>query len=220
MNLKRKNLSHNEKKIAHNIGMYFITDSIITKTSVISQVNQALNAGVRIIQYREKSLPTIELYNQAMKLKKLINGKAILIINDRIDICLAVDADGVHLGSDDIPYADARRILGSKIIGLSTHNINEAINAESLGADYISIGPIFPTMTKHNHQEPVGTDMITDISKRIKIPFIAIGGINKNNIQDVLNAGARNVAIISDIVTKIDITKEIKSFELKCKSRI
>ena len=93
-----------------NFDIYFITDSSLTKTPVISQVKQALNSGVKILQYREKKLSTLEMYKSAMDIKKLTNGKAIFIINDRIDICLAVDADGVHLGDDDIPYLYARKL--------------------------------------------------------------------------------------------------------------
>lgn len=201
-----------DKKEIENLGLYFITDSTITKTPVISQVKQAIDGGIKIIQYREKNLPTLEMYNQAKEIRKLTKNKAIFVVNDRIDICLAVNADGVHLGKDDIPYSEARKLLKDKIIGLSTHNIQEALHAEKLGADYISIGPIFATNTKPNHQKPVGIKTIKELSKKIKFPFVAIGGINGNNIKDVVNAGAKNVAMISALVTKKDIANEIKKF--------
>ena len=196
-----------------NFDIYFITDSSLTKTPVISQVKQALNSGVKILQYREKKLSTLEMYKSAMDIKKLTNGKAIFIINDRIDICLAVDADGVHLGDDDIPYLYARKLLRKKIIGLSTHNLEEALFSEKIGADYISIGPIYPTTTKPKHKSPVGTEIIKEISKKIKIPYVAIGGINETNIEVVLSAGAKNVAMISAILTKKDIKKELRKYQ-------
>src|SRR3989338_6322364 len=137
------------KKNLNKIGLYFITDSRLTKKSVLDDVKAAIKAGVKIIQYREKEKPTRLMYNEAKEIKELCDKKNVLfIINDRIDICQAVNADGVHLGSEDMPYKEARKLLRNKIIGLTVHNVKEAIEAEKLGADYIGVSPIFETKTK------------------------------------------------------------------------
>ena len=194
-----------------SLGLYFITDSTLTKIPVEEQVKPALKAGVKVIQYREKNLSTKEMYEQAIKIRNLTKGKAIFIINDRIDICMAVNADGVHLGKNDIPYVYARRILPEKIIGLSTHNLQEALHAEKIGADYIAIGPIFPTETKKDHEKPVGIGNLKEISERIKTPLVAIGGINHANLKEVLSTGIKNFVMISAIIKNENIEENIKA---------
>jgi len=202
------------KEKLNDIDLYFITDSRLTGRTVLEDVGSVIHAGVKIIQYREKDLTTREMIDEAGKISRLCRENDVLfIINDRVDIALAVDADGVHLGNEDMPYEAARRILGNtKIIGLTVHDVGEAIEAERIGADYIGISPIFETTTKPDAGTPAGIDLIKYIKKAVKIPFVAIGGINQDNIKSVLEAGARSIAVISAIVTKDDVEKECKKF--------
>ncbi len=197
-----------------NIDLYFITDSKLTKKTVLKDVESALKAGVKIIQYREKDKNTQDMVKEAGEIKKLCKKSgAMLVINDRVDIALAVDADGVHLGNEDMPFRIARKILGSnKIIGLTVHNIKEALKAERKGADYIGISPVFETRTKPDAGMPSGIKFVREVKEKIKIPPVAIGGINKNNIEEVLKAGAKSVAIISAIVASSDVEKKCSEF--------
>ncbi|MEK7398854.1 MAG: thiamine phosphate synthase [Candidatus Poribacteria bacterium] len=197
-----------------NIGLYFITDRNLTKKTIISDVISAINAGVKIIQYREKELSTREMYQEAKAIREITKDKGtILIINDRIDIALAVNADGVHIGQDDMPFEIAKEILGAdKIIGLTVHNAEEAILAEKLGADYLGVSPIFSTTTKKDAGKPAGLELIKKVKENVKTPLVAIGGINYDNIDEVLKAGIRNVAVISAIVTKDDVESECSKF--------
>ena len=175
-----------------------ITDS---KRDVIEDVKIAIDNGIKIIQLRDKVNNKETILETAKQLRELTKQKGvILIINDHIDIAKEVDADGVHLGQDDTPIEEARNLLNNKIIGISCHSLKQAIKAEKDGADYIGIGPIFKTQTK-DYQE-IGSNIITNVKNSIKIPFIAIGGIDKDNIDEVLNAGATRVAIISALLNK------------------
>ena len=202
-----------------NIGLYFITDRNLTRKTVIADVISAINAGVKIIQYREKELSTREMYREAKAIREITKDKGtILIINDRIDIALAVNADGVHIGQDDMPFEIAKGILGAdKIIGLTVHNVDEAILAEKLGADYLGVSPIFSTTTKKDAGKPAGLELIKKIRENVKTPLVAIGGINYDNVDEVLKAGSRNVAVISAIITKDDVENECKKFIRKIK---
>ena len=202
-----------------NFGLYFITDSRLTRKNAVDDAKAAINAGVKVIQYREKEKHTMHMVDEARKIKELCMGKNILfLINDRIDVALAVDADGIHLGQEDMPYANARKLLGTKkIIGMSAHSFKDALQNQKLGADYTSIGPIYYTATKKDAKEPIGLDSIRKLKNKLKIPFVAIGGINESNIDDVLKAGARNVAVISAIVSKENVEERVKFFIKKIK---
>ena len=163
-----------------DIGFYFITDSKLSKNKIFSDVENALKAGCRIIQYREKKKSTKDMINEAKLLKKICDSRAIFLVDDRVDVALAVDADGVHIGQEDIPLETARKLLGNdKIIGLTVHNLEEAIKAEKLGVDYVGLAPIFKTYTKENVCKPIGTEMIEIVRKNVSIPIVAVGGINK-----------------------------------------
>jgi len=198
----------------NEIDLYFITDSKLTKKNILEDIEAALRAGVKIIQYREKEKETKYMIEEAAKIKKLCKeNSALFLINDRVDICLAVDADGVHLGQDDMPYLTARTLLGNeKVIGLTTHNLEEAIQAEYLGADYIGVSPIFETKTKPNARKPAGLKFLKDVKNKIRIPYVAVGGINESNIRDVLATGTKYVAIVSAILTKENVEEECKKF--------
>ena len=198
----------------NDFGLYFITDSKLTKKTIIDDVKSAINGGVKVIQYREKYASTKQMMEEAKEIKKLCQkNKVIFLVNDRIDIALAVDADGVHIGQDDMPYETARRLLGkNKIIGLSAHDVEESVKAEKSGADYIGLGPIFSTNTKADAGRACGTEMISKVKEHVKIPIIAIGGINESTINEVLKAGAKNIAIISAVLSKDDVEQSIRGF--------
>ena len=207
----------------NDIDFYFVTDSELSKNKIFSDVEDALNAGCKIIQYREKNKSTKEMIEEGKHLKKLCYGKAIFLVNDRIDIALATDADGIHIGQEDIPIQIARMLLGkNKIIGLTVHNSQEAIKAEKLGANYIGLAPIFKTGTKEDARNPIGTKMIEIVRKSVSLPIVAVGGINKNNVKEVIESGADSVVSIYAILKSNDIFHEVNEFiEIikECKSK-
>jgi len=195
-------------------GYYFITDEKLSRAGIVSDVKSALSAGVKLIQYRNKEATTKQMYKEALKLKSLCKDKATFLINDRLDIALAVNADGVHLGNDDLPYRVARKLLGkNKIIGLTVHSLKEANIAQKLGADYIGVSPIFATRTKSNAGKPAGIESIKEMKKRVTLPIFAIGGIDLLNAKCVIGAGADGLCAMSAVVTKQDVKKEIKKFQ-------
>ncbi len=166
----------------------------------------ALAAGIRFFQYRNKSGPARTIYETARVLSSIAKSTgALFIVNDRADIAAACGANGVHLGQDDLPLKDARKLLGKNmLIGISTHSRKQAREAEQAGADYIGFGPIFKTATK-DAGETQGCSRLSDIKKSVSIPVVAIGGITLDNVQDVINAGADGVAVISAILSAPDI---------------
>ena len=194
-------------------GFYFITDSFLTRKGNIADVKEAVQVGVAAVQYRNKKASNKEAFAEVLEIKKACKGIP-LIINDRVDLALAVDADGVHLGENDMPYEIARRILGDKkVIGLSIRNVEEARQAQSLGADYIGVGSIFSTTTKADAGSPVGVDVVQEIKKVCNLPVVAIGGITRENAKEVVNAGADCIVAISQTVGKDNIREEIKYFQ-------
>lgn len=172
-----------------------------------------ISGGAKIVQYRDKEISKKEFYEEAKRLKNIANDAGvILIINDYVDVAKEIDADGVHLGQEDMLPNEARKILGNdKIIGVSTHNLDEAIKAEQDGATYINVGPIFKTNTKKNVTAPVGIEMFKLISNQIKIPISVMGGINHNNIKQVVQAGAKIIAVVSAVVSSDDIAQAVKT---------
>jgi len=194
-------------------GFYFITGSELSRAGNLSDVKSAVAAGVKVVQYRNKHASTKEMYQEALKLKLICKGITFLI-NDRVDIAQAVGANGVHLGGSDLPYKIARKLLGkSKIIGLTVHSLTEAIIAQRLGANYISVGPIFATKTKSNALAPRGVGLIKEIKKHVCLPIVAIGGINLSNAKDIIQAGADGLCAISAVVTKPGVGREIEKFQ-------
>lgn len=207
-----------KKSKLKEIDFYLVTDSELSKKGILNDVEMALEAGCKIIQYREKNKETKHMVEEALELKILCEDRAILLINDRIDVALAVDADGVHIGQDDMPIEIAQRLLGShKIIGLTVHNVEEAIEAEKKGADYVGLSPIFMTGTKKDAGEACGTPMITEVKKHISIPVVVIGGINSENIIEVMKAGADSAIAISDVVTSDDVFEKVTELRQKLK---
>jgi thiamine-phosphate diphosphorylase len=192
-------------------GICFITDRTHTTVSVYDMVSAVLEAGILFIQYREKEKTRRQIYEEAVRLRELTRSfNAVFIVNDHADIALAVDADGVHLGQEDLPLQEARRIMGNCIIGISTHNITQAVEAEAGGADYIGFGPIFHTKTK-DAGSPKGVDIIRTIQQNVSIPVVAIGGILLENVSDVLQTGADAVAVATAICEG-DIGRNAHSF--------
>ncbi len=193
-------------------GLYLILDpSVAGSRSLTDLVRTALETGVRLFQLRMKTTKTRAFYEAAAALCQLVQkGRGTFIVNDRCDVALAVGADGVHLGQDDLPLADARAILGSgKLIGISTHNLNQAIQAEAGGADYIGFGPIFPTATKENPDPVVGMAGLCEVRDKVRIPIVAIGGITAKNVADVRAAGADCCAVVSAVLSAADPAKAI-----------
>ncbi len=214
---KEIQLSLYRKNLASKLGLYIITDKKIAGKPNEKIVKEALKGGSDVIQLRDKNLSYKKLLGEAKKIRAIIpKNKAVFIVNDNVDIALFSDADGVHLGKDDLPVKEARKILGEdKIIGMSCDNVKEAIKAEKEGADYISLGPIFPTTTKKDIPSPLGVKVIRKTKKKISIPIVAIGGINEKNIREVLKAGADSIAIISAVLKYGNMSARVKSFKKK-----
>ncbi|MBI5188120.1 MAG: thiamine phosphate synthase [Nitrospirae bacterium] len=193
-------------------GLCFITDRRSGDLTYEEMCLAVLRSGVKWIQYRDKDRTRGEFYNEALMLRRVTRDfNAILVINDHSDIAIAVDADGVHLGQDDLPLKEARRIMGrDRIIGISTHSLEQAIEAERGGADYIGFGPLFHTITK-DAGAPRGISMLREVKEKVHIPVIAIGGINLTNLESVLDAGADAIAVATGIL-KGDITENTNRF--------
>ncbi len=193
-------------------GLCFITDRKSCNLTCEEMVMRALKAGVKWIQYREKEKSRREIYEESVRLRKLIKDfQAVFIVNDHPDIAYAVDADGVHLGQDDIPLKEARKVIGDKkLIGISTHTLEEAIDAEDGGANYIGFGPVFFTTTKEAGP-PKGIELLREIKGKVKIPVVAIGGITLENVRSVLETGVDAVAVASAILTG-NIENNVKAF--------
>ncbi|MFC1504423.1 thiamine phosphate synthase [Spirochaetota bacterium] len=193
------------------IDLYPVTcEALSNGRSNIEILKNVIAGGAKIIQLREKELCKRELYEQALIFRKLTKEKGLLlIINDHLDIALAVDADGVHLGRDDLPTEAARRIAPECIIGRSTHSLEQALKEAEDGADYINIGPIFHTGTKE-HETALGVEIIRQVRQKVKAPFTVMGGINAENIKDVLKCGAERIAMVSCITASEDIAAQVK----------
>lgn len=192
-----------KKKLLKSSRLYVILDRKISGHRDISHtVARIKDSGADIIQLRDKESKKESIVRDAFLLRKLLsNSRALFIVNDYLDVAKIVGSDGLHLGQDDASLKTARKILGpDKIIGVSCHNLNQAIKAQEDGADYIGIGPIFPTSTKNPSTKPIGLDLIGELKGRLTIPFFAIGGINEDNINKVLSAGAKKVAMCSAIL--------------------
>jgi len=172
-------------------------------------------AGVTLVQYRNKRGSTLEILSQARELKRVIGTRVQLIMNDRADLCLAAGFDGVHLGQDDFSAWGARQVLGEdKIIGFSTHNLEQAMAAEADVADYIAIGPIFATRSKTKPDPVVGLAGLKEVRKRVRKPLVAIGGISRSNCQQVIAAGADSVAVIAELVDTSGESPRMRAEEL------
>lgn len=170
-----------------------------------------LKGGAKIIQLREKHWSKKDLYDLAIEFRKLTSSfDALLIINDHVDVALASEADGVHLGQEDLPVWAARKLATELIIGASSHSLKEALKAQKDGADYVNIGPIFPTKTKADADRFLGPAAIVEIGPQLTVPFTTMGGITQDNIHRVLKAGARRVAMVTGITQAANITERVQ----------
>jgi thiamine-phosphate pyrophosphorylase len=196
-------------------GYYFITDSKLSRAGNENDVRTAVSCGVKVVQYRNKNAETRLMYEEAVQLREICRDSgSIFLINDRIDIALAAEADGVHLGQSDLPCLTARKLLGvEKIIGVTVHNLAEALSAENMRADYLGVSPIFQTATKPDAGKPAGISLIEEIRARVDIPLIAIGGINHCNAGEVVRAGADGLCAISCVVARENVKEEITKFQ-------
>jgi thiamine-phosphate pyrophosphorylase len=194
-------------------GYYFITDSTLSRAGNINDVMRAIECKVRVVQYRRKGAQTRQMHDEAIQLREICRD-TVFLINDRVDIALSSEADGVHLGQEDMPCRTARRLLGpEKIIGITVHDLAEALEAQESGADYLGVSPIFKTATKPDAGKPSGIALIEEIREMVDIPLIAIGGIDHSNAPQVIRAGADGLCAISCVVTKENVAEEIRRFQ-------
>ncbi len=182
-----------------------ITEVFCAGRSSLEVLGAVLEAGVTLIQFREKDLDDGRMYDRARAFRRLTRkADALLIIDDRIDVALAVEADGVHLGRHDLPISVARKLAPDMIIGASSHNVEQAREAERAGASYVNIGPIYPTETKLKTASPLGPQIVEEVSREVGIPVTCMGGIKIENIAEVLAHGARHPALVTAVTAHPD----------------
>ena len=194
--------------------IYCLTDSgLCLGRPTVDVVDAMLQAGARIIQYREKEKKAGEMLRECLELRRMTReAGACFIVNDHVDIAMLCDADGVHIGQEDLPVGEVRRLVGpDRAIGLSTHSPEQAMAAVAAGVDYIGVGPIFATKTKKDVCDPVGYAYLDWVVTHLDIPFVAIGGIKLHNIGEVAAHGARCCALVSEIVGAVDIVAQVQT---------
>ena len=200
-----------------NLRLYLVTDEacLPPDRNLFDAVEEALHAGVTLVQYREKNGPGKGMLEKARRLIELCHSYNVsLIVNDRLDVALLSGADGVHLGQDDIPVAEARRLAGEDfLIGATAHNVQEALAAEAAGADYLGCGAVFATHTKKD-TVPLGLDGLQAIRQAVRIPIAGIAGITLDNYRLVLDTGANGIAVVSAILGAPDISDVVTKLKL------
>jgi thiamine-phosphate diphosphorylase len=204
---------YNKTNLRQNMCIYAITDRTwLNGRTLSSQVEAAIKGGAGIIQLREKHMDKADIIKEALEIKKVCEKYNVpLIINDSVEIAIEVDADGVHLGQDDMDIKKARQLLGEdKIIGVSAHNVSEAVNAWKQGADYLGSGAVFATGSKDN-VTPLAHEELKNICMSVPIPVVAIGGINEANVTQLSETGISGVAVISAIFAKADIEQATRN---------
>lgn len=201
--------------------LYVITgEQFHPNRPLLEVMKEALEGGADFIQLRDKKSTKKQILEKAKALRELTHQYNVpFIVNDHIDVAIAVGADGVHLGQDDLPLPEARKIMGDKIIGISTHSIDQARIAEKEGADYIGVGPIFPTKTKEDVVDPVTLTYLKEVVNEIQIPYVPIGGIKLHNVDEVLDAGGKCVCVVSEVVGSSDVKGTCEAFIEKIKAR-
>ncbi|HKP13592.1 MAG TPA: thiamine phosphate synthase [Blastocatellia bacterium] len=194
--------------------LYPLTDTRLAGRTHAEQVERLAAGGATLVQLREKHASPREFFEEARKAIEVARALGVLlIINDRLDIALAVGADGVHLGQDDLPIERARELMGaSRIVGYSTHNVRQALEADSTSADYVAVGPVFRTTTKANPDPVVGPELIRELRPRLTKPLVGIGGITLDKAPAVIAAGADSVAVIADLYAAGDITARTRLY--------
>lgn len=202
-------------------GLYVILDpSVCLGRSLAAVLTAAAEAGGRLFQYRNKAASMKEAYTEALTLRKLAAELDVtFIVNDRCDLALAVEADGVHLGQTDLPYAHARKIMGpDKIIGISTHNDAQVLGAERLKPNYIGFGPIFKPASKLDHDPVVGLEGLIRIRELTSLPVFAIGGIQPEQVADIMRAGANGIAVLSAVLSASDVGLAVRDLLARTKA--
>lgn len=205
------------KKLDKILALYLVTARYDWKEEdFLNKVKEACKSGVTLVQLREKECSTREYYELAQKVKTITDTYQIpLIIDDRVDICLAVDASGVHIGADELPVEVVRKLIGKdKILGVTAKTVERALEAEQHGADYLGVGAIYPTTTKVITQ-PTSIDTLREIATTVSIPIVAIGGIKENNMEPLKGTGIAGVAIVSEIMKAKDIKQKCHSLRKK-----
>lgn len=179
----------------------------------ITVVKEMIDAGIKVIQYREKDKKTGEKYAECVKIREMTRENGVtFIVNDDVDLALMTGADGIHIGQEDFPIEAVRRLTGNEmIIGISTHSPEQARDAVKRGADYIGVGPIYRTFTKKDVCDPVGLEYLDFVVKNLDLPFVAIGGIKETNVAEVIERGARCVAMVTEIVAAENIKEKTKA---------
>lgn len=193
--------------------LYGITASAFSNgRDNVTVVGAMIDAGIRIIQYREKDLSGLEMYRECQAIRQMTAGAGVLfIVNDHIDLALAVDADGVHIGQDDMPPDAVRSLIGpERILGISTHSPEQAQAAIKAGADYLGVGPLYKTYTKKDVCDPVGLDYLKYAVENVNIPFVAIGGIKRHNLETVLDQGGKLLALVTEITEAENIGERVR----------
>jgi thiamine-phosphate pyrophosphorylase len=195
--------------------LYLVTDPVLHRgRGVMSTCEEALRAGVRFIQLRDKTASTRAFFDSALELRNLCRQySSYFVVNDRIDVAMAAGADGVHLGQNDMPILQARRLMGPKaVIGVSVRTVEEALDAMNSGADYIAANLVFPTETKTDIKEPLGISMVQKLSCACSLPLIAIGGITPENTELMIRAGCSGVAVVTAIMNAESPGLEVEKF--------
>jgi thiamine-phosphate pyrophosphorylase len=211
----------NKKELLSNVRLYVIADKVICgKRDIEEVVSQAIEGGAGMIQFRDKESDDKEFNKIALRLSKICKNRGVpFIVNDRVEIALKTDADGVHLGEEDLSISEARSMLGpNKMIGKTARSVQEAIGAEEEGADYVGLGPIFHTNSKHI-DKPIGVEIIETAEKNLKIPVFPIGGINLSNLNQVIHAGCKRIAVISAVVLSEDVKSSAANLVERLKTR-
>ncbi|HRX14946.1 MAG TPA: thiamine phosphate synthase [Spirochaetota bacterium] len=196
-----------------DFGLYVIITDPDYPVSKITEICVKYNVGM--LQLREKELCDKELLKTLELMLSITKGSSTkVVINDRVDLAIASGADGYHLGQDDIPFVNAREVAGNRnlVCGLSTHSLEQAKEAVKLKPDYIGFGPVYPTFAKKNPDAPVGCDQLKQVLDLSDCPVVAIGGINRDNISEVLETGAKNIAMIKGLVKSANIEEEISFY--------
>ena len=214
-------MTHDERlQILRNADLYGITGECFSHgRDNIAVAEDMLKAGIPVLQYREKEKSMRKKYEQCVRLRELASRfGALFLINDHIDLCLAVEADGVHIGQDDLPLEAVRRLIGpDKIIGLSTHSPEQAEDAVRRKADYIGVGPIYRTFTKKDVCDPVGLSYLRYAAEHVSLPFVTIGGIKEHNVAEVVRNGAKCVCMVSEIAGAENIEETVKNIRINMK---
>ncbi|MBP8644762.1 MAG: thiamine phosphate synthase [Syntrophobacteraceae bacterium] len=203
--------------------LYVVTDSRwLEGRSLEETVAAAIRGGAGVIQYREKNASTRRMVEEASRLCRLCRQEgAVFLVNDRLDVALAVNAHGIHVGREDMPVAVARRILGpGKIVGVSIHDEEEALRAEKDGADYLSVSPVYATSTKPDHETPLGIEGTRKLVQKTGLPVVAIGGIDESNLAGLIECGIRGICVVSAVMAAPDPEKKARSLAMRIRQAV